>query len=76
MENNQDDLVVAVAGHKDRMVKFFSYIPGMMSRIGNHIDFPNCTADELVKIASLMLKDLELEYDIDDEAYSVRGGSK
>ena len=48
----------------------------MMSRIGNHIDFPNCTADELVKIASLMLQDLELEYDIDDEAYSVRGGSK
>ena len=52
MENNQDDLVVAVAGYKDRMDKFFSYIPGMMSRIGNHIDFPNYTADELVKIAA------------------------
>ena len=67
MENQQDDLVVAVAGYKDRMDKFFSYIPGMMSRIGNHIDFPNYTADELVKIAAVMARDLE--YDIDDEAY-------
>jgi len=69
MENNQDDLVVAVAGYKDRMDKFFSYIPGMMSRIGNHIDFPNYSADELVKIAAVMARDLE--YDIDDAAYGV-----
>merc|ERR1719253_2343731 len=69
MENNQDDLVVAVAGYKDRMDQFFSYIPGMMSRIGNHIDFPNYTADELVQIASVMSRDLE--YDIDEQAYAV-----
>jgi len=68
MENNQDDLVVAVAGYKDRMDKFFSYIPGMMSRIGNHIDFPNYSADELVEIASVMARDLE--YDIDEKAYA------
>ena len=67
MENNQDDLVVAVAGYKDRMDKFFSYIPGMMSRIGNHIDFPNYTADELVQIAGVMARDLE--YDIDTDAF-------
>lgn len=69
MENNQDDLVVAVAGYKDRMDKFFSYIPGMMSRIGNHIDFPNYSADELVKISEVMAR--ELEYDIDTNAYAV-----
>jgi len=69
MENNQDDLVVAVAGYKDRMDKFFSYIPGMMSRIGNHIDFPNYGADELVEIAAVMARDLE--YDIDEDAYPV-----
>ena len=68
MENQQDDLVVAVAGYKNRMDKFFSYIPGMMSRIGNHIDFPNYTSDELVKIAAVMAR--ELEYDIDDNAYA------
>jgi len=69
MENNKDDLVVTVAGYKDRMDKFFSYIPGMMSRIGNHIDFPNYSADELVKIASVMARDLE--YDISDAAFPV-----
>ena len=69
MENNQDDLVVAVAGYKDRMDKFFSYIPGMMSRIGNHIDFPNYSSGELVEIASVMARDLE--YDIDPNAYPV-----
>jgi probable Rubsico expression protein CbbX len=69
MENNQDDLVVALAGYKDRMDTFFSYIPGMMSRIGNHIDFPNYKADELVAIAGVMAD--QLEYDIADEAYPV-----
>mmetsp|Transcript_4512 Transcript_4512/g.8166 ORF Transcript_4512/g.8166 Transcript_4512/m.8166 type:complete len:410 (-) Transcript_4512:273-1502(-) len=69
METQQDDLVVALAGYKDRMDKFFSYIPGMMSRIGNHIDFPNYSADELVQIAGVMAH--QLEYDIDDDAYPV-----
>jgi len=69
MENNTDDLVVAVAGYKDRMDKFFSYIPGMMSRIGNHIDFPNYGADELVAIAGVMSR--VLEYEIDQDAFPV-----
>lgn len=69
MENQQDDLVVALAGYKDRMDKFFSYIPGMMSRIGNHIDFPNYSADELVQIAAVMARDLE--YTIDPQAMPV-----
>merc|ERR1719506_1138504 len=69
MENNKDDLVVAVAGYKDRMDKFFSYIPGMSSRIGNHIDFPNYSSNELVGIAEVMARDLE--YEINEEAYGV-----
>jgi len=69
MENNQDDLIVALAGYKDRMDTFFSYIPGMMSRIGNHVDFPNYSADELVQIAAVMAGDLE--YDIEDDAFPV-----
>merc|ERR1712230_137218 len=50
MENNREDLVVVLAGYKDRMDKFFSFIPGMSSRIGNHIDFPNYEVDELFEI--------------------------
>ncbi|GMI17473.1 hypothetical protein TrLO_g6014 [Triparma laevis f. longispina] len=69
MENNKDDLVIAVAGYKDRMDKFFSYIPGMSSRIGNHIDFPNYSSNELVGIAEVMARDLE--YEIGPDAYAV-----
>merc|ERR1719460_2094694 len=59
MENNREDLVVVLAGYKDRMDKFFSFIPGMSSRIGNHIDFPNYEVDELFEISKVMSRDLE-----------------
>jgi probable Rubsico expression protein CbbX len=55
MENNRDDLVVILAGYKDRMDKFFHSNPGMRSRIAHHVDFPDYSADELLAIAKLML---------------------
>ncbi len=55
MENNRDDLVVILAGYKDRMDRFFSSNPGMRSRIAHHIDFPDYTPEELLAIAKLML---------------------
>jgi probable Rubsico expression protein CbbX len=59
MENNKEDLIVILAGYKDRMDSFFSFIPGMASRIGNHIEFPNYEVDELVDIGKVMCRDLE-----------------
>ncbi|POB11271.1 MAG: CbbX protein [Sulfobacillus thermosulfidooxidans] len=55
MENQRDDLVVILAGYKDRMDRFFKSNPGMRSRIAHHIDFPDYSADELLLIAELML---------------------
>ena len=55
MENNRDDLVVILAGYKDRMDRFFSSNPGMRSRIAHHVDFPDYMPDELLAIAKLML---------------------
>ena len=55
MENNRDDLVVILAGYKDRMDKFFQSNPGMRSRIAHHIDFPDYRPEELLAIAKLML---------------------
>jgi probable Rubsico expression protein CbbX len=55
MENNREDLVVILAGYKDRMDKFFHSNPGMRSRIAHHIDFPDYSAAELLAIAKLML---------------------
>jgi len=69
MENNREDLVVVLAGYKDRMDKFFSFIPGMSSRIGNHIDFPNYEVDELFEISKVMSRDLD--YEMTDEAGDV-----
>jgi probable Rubsico expression protein CbbX len=57
MENNRDDLVVILAGYKDRMENFFRSNPGMSSRIAHHIDFPDYRDDELLAIGELILKD-------------------
>jgi len=69
MENNRDDLVVILAGYKDRMDTFFSSNPGMSSRIAHHIDFPDYNVAELGQIADLMLA--EMQYHFDDEAKAV-----
>jgi probable Rubsico expression protein CbbX len=55
MENNRDDLVVILAGYKDRMDTFFKSNPGMSSRIAHHIDFPDYGETELMQIAEKML---------------------
>lgn len=55
MENQRDELVVILAGYKDRMDTFFRSNPGMSSRIVHHIDFPDYTPQELMAIAQLML---------------------
>merc|ERR1712118_86235 len=62
MENNKEDIIVVLAGYKDRMDTFYGFIPGMSSRIGNHIEFPNYEVDELVEIGRVMCR--ELEYDM------------
>src|SRR5215469_11415746 len=66
MENQREDLVVILAGYKDRMETFFSSNPGMMSRVAHHIDFPNYKPEELQKIAELMLS--SMQYRFDEEA--------
>jgi probable Rubsico expression protein CbbX len=58
MENQRDDLVVILAGYHDRMDGFFRSNPGMASRVAHHIEFPDYTAEELVAIAGLMLRQL------------------
>jgi probable Rubsico expression protein CbbX len=55
MENQREDLVVILAGYKDRMDTFFQSNPGMSSRIAHHIDFPDYNGAELLHIAERML---------------------
>jgi len=56
MENQRDDLVVILAGYKDRMETFFQSNPGMRSRVAHHVDFPDYPADDLLLIAERMLE--------------------
>jgi len=55
MENQRDDLVVILAGYKERMETFFRSNPGMSSRIAHHLDFPDYAPPELLLIADKLL---------------------
>jgi len=65
MENQRDDIVVILAGYKDRMDTFFKSNPGMSSRIAHHLDFPDYTHDELLSIAGLMLDGMNYRFSAD-----------
>jgi len=71
MENDRDDLVVILAGYKDRMDRFFASNPGMSSRIAHHVDFPDYGQDELYAIAGLMLE--KMQYRLSDDARTALG---
>ena len=66
MENQREDLVVILAGYKDRMDTFFQSNPGMSSRIAHHIDFPDYSLGELLAIGDLMVA--EAGYRLSPEA--------
>ena len=69
MENQRDDLVVILAGYRDRMERFYASNPGMSSRIAHHVDFPDYGSDELLAIARLMLA--QMQYQLSDDATAV-----
>ena len=66
MEQQRENIVVILAGYKDRMDQFFQSNPGMGSRIAHHIHFPDYTIDELMAIAQLMLA--EQRYELSEDA--------
>jgi probable Rubsico expression protein CbbX len=72
MENQRDDLVVILAGYKEPMDRFYESNPGLSSRIANHIDFPDYSTDELLKIAKLMLEDQQYQLTPDAEVALTR----
>lgn len=63
MENQRDELVVIFAGYKDKMDKFYESNPGLSSRVTNHVNFPDYTAEELLQIAKLMLEDQQYKFE-------------
>ena len=57
MEAQREDFVVIFAGYKDLMNEFYKSNPGLYSRIAHHIDFPDYSNQELMKIAKIFLKE-------------------
>jgi probable Rubsico expression protein CbbX len=62
METERDDLVVVLAGYKDRMETFFRSNPGMGSRVAHHLHFPDFTIEELMQIGQLMLEQQNYQF--------------
>jgi len=62
MENHRDDLVVILAGYKDRMDTFFQSNPGMSSRNAHHLDFPDYSQAELLLIGDRMLEEMSYQF--------------
>jgi probable Rubsico expression protein CbbX len=54
METQREDLVVILAGYRERIESFFVSNPGFRSRIAHHIDFPDYDAGELLAIAEVL----------------------
>jgi probable Rubsico expression protein CbbX len=69
MENQRNQLVVILAGYKDKMDIFYQSNPGLASRIANHIDFPDYTSQELLKIGKIILS--ELQYSITENGEKI-----
>lgn len=65
MENFRGETIVIFAGYPDKMEEFLEQNEGLASRIAFHFNFPDYTADELVRIMDLMLE--QLGYCVDDE---------
>ena len=67
MEREHDDLVVILAGYKDRMDTFFKSNPGFKTRVAHHIDFPDYNEVQLFDINALMLAQMNYRVDADAE---------
>jgi probable Rubsico expression protein CbbX len=72
MENQRDELVVILAGYKDRMDVFYESNPGLASRIANHVHFPDYSPEELLEIGKLMLAEQQYKITAEGEAVLLR----
>ena len=67
MEDDRARLVVILAGYSGEMKSFIDANPGLQSRFNRYIDFPDYSADELVRIFMALAKNNEYECDKDLE---------
>ncbi len=61
MEDRRDEFVLILAGYTQEMEWFLTQNPGLRSRFAAHLTFPDYSADELVRIAELMLRERQYQ---------------
>jgi hypothetical protein len=54
MEDHREEVVLIVAGYTGEMTRFIASNPGLESRFGRTIEFPDYSSDELVRITELL----------------------
>ncbi|WP_050614865.1 stage V sporulation protein K [Bacillus testis] len=62
MEDRHHEFILILAGYSAEMVEFLSLNPGLHSRFPIVVDFPDYTVDQLMDIASLLLKEKEYQF--------------
>jgi probable Rubsico expression protein CbbX len=72
MENQRDDLIMIFGGKKEKLEIFFNSNPGISSRIGNHIDFPDYNLNDLKDITKFLLHN-QNRYKFTDETLTLLG---
>lgn len=66
MENNRDKLIVILAGYSHEMGRLFDLNPGLKSRVGNIIEFPDYNVHDLVEIFNGTAK--KASYHLEEDA--------
>ena len=66
MEDDRDDLVVILAGYPEPMERLFTANPGLVSRIGAVVPFPDYDTNALMRILVKMAA--QQEYNFAEEA--------
>jgi Cdc6-like AAA superfamily ATPase len=68
MEDYRHRIVVIVAGYPRLMHEFLQSNPGLRSRFGREIEFPDYTTEELVRIAHKLAADAQYGFAADADA--------
>ena len=65
MENHRENVVVILAGYRDKMEQFLDTNPGLRSRIAFHVPFANYNVDELLDISKFIAQKKGLTLSLD-----------
>ena len=70
MENQREDLIIIFSGKKEKLELFFNSNPGISSRIGNHVDFPDYKLEDLKEITKYLLTNIN-RYKVTSESLNI-----